>query len=54
MKIFTKKLFSSIFTTTLICSPLISTSLANEVSTAETGLGFIVTNDPTKTRSGGY
>ena len=45
---------SSLFTTTLLCSPLVSTSLANEVSTAETGLGFIVTNDPTKTRSGGY
>ncbi len=54
MKRFNKKLFCSIFTTTLIFSPLVSTSLADEVSTAETGLGFIVTNDPTKTRSGGY
>ena len=51
MKKITKKLFNSIFTTTLFLTPL--TSLAGEVSTNTTDLGFFVAEDPTKVNSGG-
>ena len=51
MKKITKKLFNSIFTTTLFLTPL--TSLAGEVSTNTTDLGFFVAEDPSKVNSGG-
>ena len=51
MKKITKKLFSSLFTSTLLLSPL--TTLAGEVSTNTTDLGFFVAEDPTVKRSGG-
>ena len=51
MKNFSKKLVSSLFTSTLLLSPF--TSLADEVSTNTTDLGFFVAEDPTKVNSGG-
>ena len=51
MKKITKKLFSSLFTSTLLLSPLASYS--GEVSTNTTDLGFFVAEDPTKKRSSG-
>ena len=51
MKNFSKKLVSSLFTSTLLLSPF--TSLAGEVSTNTTDLGFFVAEDPTKVNSGG-
>ena len=42
MKKFTKKLFNSFFTSTLLLSPL--STLANEVSTAPTELGYFVSS----------
>ena len=50
MKKITKKLFSSLFTSTLLLSPL--TSYSGEVSTNTTDLGFFVAEDPTVQRSG--
>jgi len=51
MKKITKKLFSSLFTSTLLLSPL--TSFSGEVSTNTTDLGFFVAEDSTKVNSGG-
>ena len=48
MKKITKKLFSSLFTSTLLLSPL--TSFSGEVSTNTTDLGFFVAEDPTAMR----
>ena len=45
MKKITKKLFSSLFSSTLLLSPL--SSLANEVSTATTDLGYFVSSENT-------
>ena len=52
MRNLSKKLFTSLFASSLLLTT-ISVS-ADEVSTATKGIGFIVTNDPTKTRSGGF
>ena len=49
MKKITKKLFSSLFTSTLLLSPL--ASFSGEVSTNTTDLGFFVAEDPTVKRS---
>ncbi len=49
MKKITKKLFSSLFTSTLLLSPI--SSFAGEVSTNTTDLGFFVSEDPTKKRN---
>ena len=46
-----KKLFSSLFSSTLLLSPL--SALSGEVSTNTTDLGFFVAEDPTKVNSGG-
>ncbi len=46
-----KKLFGSLFTSTLLLSPL--ASFSNEVSTNTTDLGFFVAEDPTLVNSGG-
>ena len=46
-----KKLFSSLFSSTLLLSPL--SALAGEVSTNTADLGFFVAEDPTKVNSGG-
>ena len=43
MKKITKKLFSSLFTSTLLLSPL--ASLAGEVDTATTDLGYFVSSE---------
>ena len=51
MKNFTKKLFSSLFTSTLLLSPF--ASFSGEVSTNTSDLGYFVAEDPTKTNSGG-
>ena len=51
MKNFSKKLVSSIFTSSLLLSPF--ASFSGEVSTNTTDLGFFVAEDPTKTNSGG-
>jgi hypothetical protein len=51
MKKITKKFFSSLFTSTLLLSPL--ASFSGEVSTNTTDLGFFVAEDPTKVNSGG-
>ena len=51
MKKITKTLFSSIFTSSLLLSPL--ASFSGEVSTNTTDLGFFVAEDPTKVNSGG-
>ena len=51
MKKLTKKLFGSIFTSTLLLSPL--ASFSDEVSTNTTDLGFFVAEDPTLVNSGG-
>ena len=50
MKKITKKLFSYLFTSTLLLSPL--ASFSGEVSTNTTDLGFFVSEDPTLKRSG--
>ena len=52
MRSLSKKLFTSLFSSSLLLTT-ISVS-ADEVSTATKGIGFIVTNDPTKLRSGGF
>ena len=49
MKKITKKLFSSLFTSTLLLSPV--ASFSGEVSTNTTDLGFFVAEDPTVKRS---
>ena len=49
MKKITKKLFSSLFTSTLLLSPL--ASFSGEVSTNTTDLGFFVSEDPTNKRN---
>ena len=51
MKKFTKKLLSSLFTSTVLFTPLIS--LSGEVTTNTSDLGFFVAEDPTKTNNGG-
>ncbi len=51
MKNLSKKLFSSLFTSTLLLSPL--ASFSGEVSTNTTDLGFFVAEDPTVTNNGG-
>ena len=51
MKKITKKFFSSLFTSTLLLSPL--ASFSDEVSTNTTDLGFFVAEDPTLVNSGG-
>ena len=51
MKKITKKLFSSLFSSTLFLIP--SITLAGEISTNSTDLGFFVAEDPTKVNSGG-
>ena len=51
MKKLTKKLFGSLFTSTLLLSPL--ASFSDEVSTNTTDLGFFVAEDPTLVNSGG-
>ena len=51
MKKITKKLFSSLFTSTLLLSPL--ASFSGEVSTNTSDLGYFVAEDPTKVNSGG-
>jgi len=51
VKKITKKFFSSLFTSTLLLSPL--ASFSGEVSTNTTDLGFFVAEDPTKVNSGG-
>ena len=51
MKNLSKKLFSSLFTSTLLLSPL--ASFSDEVSTNTTDLGFFVAEDSTKVNSGG-
>ena len=50
MKNLSKKLVSSLFTSTLLLSPF--TSLADEVSTNTTDLGFFISEDPTVLRTG--
>ena len=50
MKNLSKKLFSSLFTSTLLLSPL--ASFSGEVSTNTTDLGFFVAEDPTVLRTG--
>ena len=50
MKKVTKKLFSSLFTSTLLLSPL--ASFSGEVSTNTTDLGFFISEDPTVLRTG--
>ncbi len=50
MKKLTRRLFSSLFTSTLFLSPL--ASFSGEVSTNTTDLGFFVSEDPTLKRSG--
>ena len=50
MKNFTKKLFSSLFTSTLLLTPL--ASFSGEVSTNTTDLGFFISEDPTVLRTG--
>ena len=50
MKKISKKLFSSLFTSTLLLSPL--TSFSGEVSTNTTDLGFFISEDPTVLRTG--
>ncbi len=51
MKNLSKKLFRTLFTATLLLSPL--ASFSGEVSTNTTDLGFFVAEDPTKVNSGG-
>ena len=51
MKNLSKNLFSSLFTSTLLLSPL--ASFSDEVSTNTTDLGFFVAEDSTKVNSGG-
>ena len=51
MKKFAKKLFGSLFTSTLLLSPF--ASFSGEVSTNTSDLGYFVAEDPTKTNSGG-
>ena len=51
MKNLSKKLFSSLFTSTLLLSPL--TSFSGEVSTNRSDLGFFIAADPTVVQSGG-
>ena len=51
MKKITKKIFSSLFSSTLFLIP--SITLAGEISTNSTDLGFFVAEDPTKVNSGG-
>ena len=51
MKKITKKLFSSLFTSTLLLSPL--ASFSGEVSTNRSDLGFFIAADPTVVQSGG-
>ena len=51
MKKITKKLFSSLFTSTLLLSPL--ASFSGEVSTTRSDLGFFIAADPTVVNSGG-
>ena len=51
MKKITKKLFNSLFTSTLLLSPL--TSFSGEVTTNTSDLGFFVAEDPTLVNSGG-
>ena len=51
MKKITKKLFSSLFTSTLLLSPV--TSFSGEVSTNRSDLGFFIAADPTVVQSGG-
>ena len=50
MKKIAKKLFSSLFTSTLLLSPL--ASFSGEVSTNTTDLGFFISEDPTVLRTG--
>ncbi|KGG05846.1 hypothetical protein EU99_0227 [Prochlorococcus marinus str. MIT 9321] len=50
MKKITKKLFSSLFTSTILLSPL--ASFSGEISTNTTDLGFFVAEDPTVARDG--
>ena len=50
MKNLSKKLFSSLFTSTLLLSPL--ASFSGEVSTNTTDLGFFISEDPTVLRTG--
>ena len=50
MKKITKKLFSSLFTSTLLLSPF--ASFSGEVSSNSTDLGFFVAEDPTVARDG--
>ena len=50
MKNLTKKLFSSLFTSTLLLTPL--ASFSGEVSTNTTDLGFFISEDPTVLRTG--
>ena len=50
MKNFKKKLFSSLFTSTLLLTPL--ASFSGEVSTNTTDLGFFISEDPTVLRTG--
>mgnify|MGYP005751181939 FL=1 len=50
MKDLTKKLFSSLFTSTLLLTPL--ASFSGEVSTNTTDLGFFISEDPTVLRTG--
>ena len=51
MKKITKKLFNSLFTSTLLLSPL--ASFSGEVSTNRSDLGFFIAADPTVVQSGG-
>ena len=51
MKKITKKLFSSLFTSTLLLSPF--ASFSEEVSTNRSDLGFFIAADPTVVQSGG-
>ena len=51
MKNITKKLFNSLFTSTLLLSPF--ASLADEVTTNRSDLGFFIAADPTVVQSGG-
>ena len=51
MKKITKKIFSSLFTSTLLLSPV--TSFSGEVSTNRSDLGFFIAADPTVVQSGG-
>ena len=50
MKKITKKIFSSLFTSTLLLSPV--ASFSGEVSTNTTDLGFFISEDPTVLRTG--